>query len=74
VVWIDGVGWAWGLTSDFAFVLEDCSMEFIFGCSDSVEGGFAAGTMEGDEPFVVFSLESFDHPKSFVREDPGLTT
>jgi hypothetical protein len=31
VVWIDGVGWVLGLTSDFAFVFAGPLVEFIFG-------------------------------------------
>jgi hypothetical protein len=30
VVRIDGFGWFWGLTGDFAFVFEGSSMKFIF--------------------------------------------
>jgi len=37
-----------------------------------VEGGFAAGTIKGDDVVVAFSLESFDHPTKKVRGDPGL--
>ena len=41
MVLIEGVGWDWGLTSDFAFVFEVFRGNFIFGYRDSVEAGFA---------------------------------
>jgi hypothetical protein len=70
VVWIEEVGWVWDLTSDFAFVFEGSWWNLFSVAEIQWKAGFAAGTTEGDEVVVGFSLESFDHPTNEVRGGP----